>query len=454
MMKKFFNPKSIAVIGASHTKGKVGYEILKNFVLGSYKGKIYPVNPDITPILDQKVYSSVKKIPGKVDLAIIAVPGPIVPKVLKECVQKKVEAVIIISAGFSETGKKGRELEEECKKIIANSNTRVLGPNCIGVYDPYSGVDTLFLSQERLGRPKEGTIAFITQSGAVGSTLLDWLSEEKGGISKFISYGNAMDIDENDILEFLSKDRRTKVIVFYLEGIETDGRRFIKVSKKITRKKPVIVLKAGKTGKGIKAVFSHTGSLAGVAEIYSAVFKQTGITEASNWQELFDFAKAFLQPLPKGKKVAIITDGGGFGVLAVDECERQGLQLVEPSSKLKNKLKKKMPPYVILHNPIDLTGDANAERFAIAIEECLKEYDAVIAITLFQVPTLEKEIVDLIIELSKKYRKPILCCAAGGKFTRRLSTILEMNGIPVYPTPEQAVRSLAVLARYSEWIRR
>jgi len=454
MMENFFNPKSVAIIGASHTPGKIGYAILENFVLGKYKGRIYPINPDTTPILDQKVYPSVKKIPEKIDLAIVAVPAPIVPKILKECVDKKIEAVIIISAGFSEIGKEGKEIEDKCKKIIAKTKTRVLGPNCIGVYDSSTAMDTLFLSRERLGRPREGSIAFITQSGAVGSTILDWLSEEKMGISKFVSYGNAMDIDENDILEFLSKDKNTKVIVFYLEGIETDGRKFMEVSKKTTRRKPIIILKAGKTEEGTKAVVSHTGALAGSTEIYSAVFKQTGIIEANSWQELFDFAKSFSQPLPRGKKVAIITDGGGFGVLATDECERQGLQLLEPSYNLKRKLRKKMPSYVILHNPIDLTGDATAERYAVAIEECLKEYDAIIAITLFQVPTLEEEVVNAITNLSKKHKKPILCCAAGGRFTKRLVSVLETSGIPVYSTPEQAVKALAAMTKYSEWLKK
>jgi len=454
MMEKFFNPKSVAIIGASHTPGKIGYSILENFVSGGYKGEVYPVNPDTTPILNKKVYPSLKQIPEKIDLVVIAVPAAFVPKVLKECIQKKIESIIIISAGFSENGKNGKLLENRCKKIISRTKTRVIGPNCIGVYDPYTATDTLFLSRERLGRPKQGNIAFITQSGAVGSTILDWLSEEKIGVSKFVSYGNAMDVNETDILEFLSKDENTKVIVFYLEGVASDGRKFIEIAKKTTMNKPVIILKAGKTEKGTKAVVSHTGSLAGSAEIYSSVFKQSGVIEAGSWQELFDFAKIFSQPLPKGRKVAIVTDGGGFGVLAADECERQGLQLQEPNDELKDKLKKEMPSYVSLHNPIDLTGDANSDRYALAIEECLKEYDAVVVITLFQVPTLEEKVVDVIIDLSKKYKKPVLCCAAGGKFTKKLIAILEANSMPVYSTPEQAIKSLAVMVKYSEWLKK
>jgi len=454
MMKSFFSPQSVAIIGASHTPGKLGSVIFENFVKG-FGGRVYPVNVDPTPILGREVFPSIKQIPEKIDLAVIAIPSLAVPKVLKECVEKKIESVIIISAGFSEIGKEGKELEEKCKKIIKGKKTRVIGPNVIGIYDSSTNVDTLFLSRERMGRPKQGSISFISQSGAVGSTILDWLSEEKIGISKFISYGNAMDVNETDLIEFLAKDEKTKVIVVYLEGIKSEGKKFIETVKRVTKKKPVIILKSGKTEKGARAVASHTGSLAGSAKIYSSVFKQTGVIEANSWEELFDFARAFSQPLPKNNRVAIITDGGGFGVLATDECERQNLQLAEPSEKLKNSLKKRFPPYVILHNPIDLTGDATAERYRVAMEECLSsnEYDGIIAITLFQVPTLEEKITDILIEM-KKFKKPILCCATGGRFTRRLTEILESNGLSVYPSPERAVRSFNSLVKYANWLKK
>lgn len=454
-MEKFFNPKTVAVIGASHTPGKIGYVILENFVK-KFTGKVYPVNIDTIPILNHEVFPSVKKIPEPIDLAVIAVPAPVVPSVLKECVEKRVEAVVIISGGFSESGEEGKKLEERCKQIIKKTRTRVIGPNCVGIMDNFSNVDMLFFTEQRLMRPKEGNIAFISQSGAFGSTVLDCLAEEKIGISKFISYGNAMDLNECDLLEFLAKDEKTKVITFYLEGVK-DGKRFIQVAKKVSRLKPVIVLKAGKTAAGTKAVASHTASLAGEYKIYSSVFKQTGVIEGSNWEEVFDFAKAFSsQALPKGKNVAVITNGGGFGVLASDECERQGLQLVEPSEGIKKSLKKVFPSYVIVHNPIDLTGDATVERYAVALEECLKgeDYDGIVLIILFQIPTLEEKIVDVVIELEKKYRKPILCCAAGGRYTKRLIEKMEANGISVYQTPERAVKTLAALARYSEWMKK
>jgi len=450
----FFDPKSVAIIGASHTPGKIGYAILANFIGAGFERKIYPVNPDTKPILGLKVYKSVLDIPDDLDLVVVVVPAAIVPNVLKECVKKKIEAITIISAGFSEIGEEGKKLEIKCKKIIEGVYTRILGPNCVGIYDPYTNVDTLFLSRERCGRPKEGNISFISQSGAVGSTILDWLSEQNIGISKFISYGNAMDIDDCDLLEYLGDDKDSSVITAYLEGIEASGQKFMRIAKKVTKKKPIIILKAGGTETGMKAVFSHTGSMAGSEKIYSAAFKQTGIIEADSWEELFDFARAFsTQPLPKGKRIAIITDGGGFGVLATDEADRQGILLPEPSEKLKKEMRKVTPSYASLHNPIDLTGDADANRYKVTIEACLRsnEYDGVIAITLFQVPTLEKSVVDEVIKLHKKYKKPLLACAAGGKFTEELSEKLVKGGVPVYPTPERAVKAMKALVNYKQW---
>jgi acetyl coenzyme A synthetase (ADP forming)-like protein len=455
MMEKFFSPKSVAVIGASHIPGKIGYVIFENLVR-KFGGKVYAVNINTIPILDREVFPSVKKIPDEVDLAIIVIPAQFVPRVLKECVEKKIGAVIIISAGFSESGEAGRKIEEECRRVVGKSRTRVMGPNCIGILDNSSNIDTLFLSEHRLGRPTKGNIAFVSQSGAFGSTVLDCLAEERIGISKFISYGNAMDLNECDFIEYLATDKDTKVITLYLEAVK-DGKRFIQTAKRISKSKPIILLKAGKTAAGTKAVASHTASLAGEYRVYSSVFKQTGIIEGASWEEIFDFAKAFSkQPLPTGRNVMIITDGGGFGVLASDECERLGLLLPEPTDEMKKRLRKMFPSHVILHNPIDLTGDATAERYATALEECLKskQYNGVILITLFQIPTLEEKIVEMISELAKKHGKPVLCCAAGGRFTARLSERLEANGIPVYPTPERVVKAFAALARYSEWLKK
>ncbi|MFH8080362.1 MAG: CoA-binding protein [Candidatus Aenigmatarchaeota archaeon] len=445
-MHSFFNPKSVAVIGASREENKLGHIIFRNFFENGFR-KLYPINPNAEEILGVKCYKSILDVKEKIDLAIIVVPAKIVPQVLTECVKKKTPSVIIISSGFSEIGDEGKKIEEQLKQIIAKSGTRVIGPNCIGIYDAYSRVDTLFLSKDRCGRPGKGNISFISQSGAVGSTILDIFYSSGIGISKFISYGNGMDVSEAELLEYLGKDKTTKVIIAYIEGLKSDGRKFLEKAKKA--KKPIIVLKSGKGEKGAKAVSSHTGSLAGERKIYSAAFKQFGIIEADDWEELLDYSVAFsTQPKPRGKRVVIITDGGGFGVLAADKAEELGLLLPEPSQKLKEKLSKRMPNYVSLHNPIDLTGDANAERYSIALNECLssKEYDGAIVITLFQVPTLEEKVVDYIIE-ARKFKKPLLVCSVGSNFTQARNQKLIKAGIPVYPTPERAVKAFHALTK-------
>lgn len=450
MLKSFFEPKAVAIIGASHTPGKIGYEILKNFVKGGFEGKIYPVNPNVKPIMELKVYSSVGRIPGPVDLAVIATPAKTVPGLLKECVEKRVAAVVIVSGGFSETGKSGAELESKLKKIIKGSKTRLLGPNCLGVYDPYSKVDTLFNPRERMGRPTTDGVGFISQSGSVGITILDHMAQERIGISKFISYENAADIDETDSIEFLGKDEQTKLIVLFLEGVK-NGRRFMDVARKVTKKKPIIVLKGGKTKAGNRAVASHTGSLAGSSKIYSGAFKQAGLLEANEWDDLFDFTKAFFQPVPKGKRFAIITNGGGFGVLAADACESLSIELPELPEDIKERMKKIVPPHIILSNPLDLTGSSTTEWYEAAMEECLKssEFDGILLITILSTPMLGEDITDAIIRM-KKYNKPIICCTIGGPFTMNIIRILEAEGIPVYPTPERAVQSMVALARHSE----
>ncbi len=444
MLSEFFNPSSVAVIGASHKKGKIGHTIFNNFSNGTFSGKIYAVNQDSTPIDDNRVYQSVKDIPGNVDLAVIATPAKTVPSILKECVEKNVKSAIVISSGFSETGKDGSALEEECKGILKGSGMRVMGPNGLGVYNSSNGVDTMFLPEEKMGRPKKGGISIISQSGAIGASMLDWLSEQSIGVSKFVSYGNAMDVNELDILEYLSEDDSTKVIVAYMEGIKCDGKRFIKTVKKISRRKPVIVLKSGKTDVGKEAASSHTGSLAGHSEVYSAAFKQAGMIETDNWIEMFDMAQAFAcQPLPRGNKLLIVTNGGGFGVLAADEAARSGVVLKNPSKGMKDILKDELPGYASLKNPIDIMGDADSERYERVIKEGLKEYDGVLVIVVFQTVSMDDGIIRKLSDISEKSDKPIFLCAAGGKYTSEMSKKMRDSGIPVYVNPERAVNAFS-----------
>lgn len=451
-LAEFFKPRSVAIVGASHTPGKVGNVLVDNFSV--FDGDVYYVNRDTSPINGKGVYESVTKIPGSVDLAVIAVPAKFVPGVISDCKKKGIGHVIIISSGFSETGQRGSDAEEEIRKILKQGKIRAIGPNVVGVLDTYSKVDTIFLPKNRMGRPGRGKISFITQSGAVGSTVLDFFSEEGIGVSKFISYGNAMDVNETDLLEYLGTDDRTRVIACYIEGIKSSGHDFMKTSSKVSMRKPIIVLKGGKTDRGTRAVSSHTGSLAGSSRIYSAAFKQSGIVEAADWEEMFDFSKAFaMQPLPKGDRLMIVTNGGGFGILAVDEAERRGLKLDDPSKASVKKISGMLPPYASIHNPIDLAADSNSEKYHEIVDTLASQYDGFVLISLLQVPSVEEGVAEVIVSL-QKFGKPILAVAAGSGFTKKVARSIENGGVPVYPTPERAVRSFKALLDYSKFVSR
>ncbi|MFH0929127.1 MAG: CoA-binding protein [Candidatus Aenigmatarchaeota archaeon] len=449
-LNKFFNPSSIAVIGASRTPGEIGYTILENLKF-SFKEKIYPINPNAGEILGLTAYSSVLDIEEPIDLAVIAVPAEIVKDVLLECKQKKIGAVVIISSGFSEIGEKERELE--LKNILKNSKMRVIGPNCIGVYK--NELDMIFFPRNKLKRPPSGSISFITQSGAFGSILLDTMAYNGIGVSKFISIGNKIDVNEIDLINYLEKDLKTRCIAIYLESV-SDGEEFIKVAKRTVKSKPIVVFKAGKTEKGNEAVASHTGSLAGSAKIYSAAFKQAGIIEAQDSEEIFDFAKVLAnQPVMKDKKIAIVTDGGGFGIVATDAAVKYGLDLAEFEENTVKALKKALPAYGIAKNPVDLTGDANVERYQKALEAVLKDKNVsgVVCIALMQLPTLTDEIISVIRDC-KMAGKPITVCSAGSDYVMERNRKLEMYGVPVYPTPERAVNALKVPYQYGKILKK
>ncbi len=440
-----FRPKSVAVIGASRTPGKIGYAILESVKM-SFSGKIYPINPEAADIMGLTAYTSVLKVEEPIDLAVIAVKAEKVKEVILECKKKKIKAAIIISSGFSEIGNKEGELE--LKK--AGKDIRILGPNCLGVFAPKE-MDTLFMPHERLKRPKEGGIGFISQSGAFGSALIDLAASEGIGISKFVSIGNKIDINETEMIDYLGKDPSTRAIAVYLESI-TDGKAFVNVAKKVSKRKPIVAIKAGKTKAGTEAVASHTGSLAGEAEIYAAAFEQAGIIEAKTSEEVFDFSKALAnQPALKDNKIAIVTDGGGFGILAADTAENCGLELVQLDDKSLTGLRQFLPIYASLKNPIDLTGDSTSERYRKALDIVFKDKNVsgVVVIALLQIATLDEKITD-ILRNCKLYGKPFVVCATGGEYTQKKALILESFGIPVYPTPERAVKAMCALRDYGK----
>jgi acetyl coenzyme A synthetase (ADP forming)-like protein len=446
-LKYIFQPNSVAVIGASRDPTKIGHVLFRNFLESGFLGKVYPINPNVDYILDEKCYPSIIDVPGEVDCAIIAVPAQVVPKVLKECGEKGVKSAIGISSGFAEVG--NYALEEEVRNICLENNIALIGMNCLGIINPETRVDCIFLPMYKLKRPKLGNIAFIAQSGAVGSCVIDLAADLGVGISKFVSYGNATVINECDLLEYLLEDKRTKIIAAYFETIK-DGKRFIKVASEVTKKKPIIAIKAGKTASGAKAAKSHTAAMAGDAEVYSAVFKQTRVIEVESLTDLFDYSKVFLQPPPKNNRVAIITNGGGVGVLTTDWAEKNGLKLAEFSEETKKKLREKLPNYVNIANPLDLAGDADSERYALALSLLLDDenVDAIIVILLFQTVSLDSNVNDIVISASNQKKKPIVVISIGGEYATYNKKILEEQGVPTYTSPYVATGSLAKLTWY------
>ncbi len=446
----FFNPKRVAIIGASRHPRKVGHVIFRNFLEGKFKGEVFPVNPNADDILGHRCYDSVSQIKEKIDLAVITIPAQIVPRAIEECGRKKIKSVIIVTGGFKEIG--NIELERDVEKKLKKHGIRGIGVNCLGVFDPYSGVDTIFLPSYKLERPGKGGISFITQSGAIGSVILDWMAMKGYSISKFISYGNATDIDEAELIEYLVRDKKTKVICIYLEGVRR-GRTFYELIKKNSKKKPIIILKAGLTAEGSKAVSSHTGSLAGAKEIYGAVFKQSGAIQAHDLEQLFDFARVLsTQPKPNGNRVQVITDGGGFGILTVDALINNGMVLADMRPQTHKLLEKHVPRHVVIKNPIDLTGDTDSERYRIAIEASLNDpnVDMIAVITLFQVPSLTPDIVEVVAEANAKNKKPIIAIAAGGRYTEVLKKSLESYGVPTFSYPDRAAEALRALCEYGK----
>ena len=450
LLRKLFNPESVAIVGASTHEGKIGHILVKNLLTYDYPGKIFPINPKASEILGLKAYSSLKNIPERVDLAIIAVKPVDVLETIKICGEKNIEAAIVISAGFKETGPKGAKLEQELKKLAKENGIRILGPNCLGLIDTHSKLNASFAT----GMPEQGEIGFFSQSGAMCVAILDWVLGEKIGFSKFISLGNKTDISEIDMLIALGEDKNTKVILGYLEGIE-NGPAFIQVAQEVSKKKPIVIIKAGVTSAGAKAVSSHTGSLAGSESAYQAAFKQSGVIRAKTINELFNYALAFVkQPLPKGPRVAILTNSGGPGIIAADACDQSALQLVRLNSETAEKLRSFLPPVASFVNPIDIIGDAHFDRYDQALKVLLEasNVDAVIVI-LTPTATIEiKETAKAVVKHAQKTNKPILCSFMGKMQVEKGVRYLKKHGIPNYLCPEDAVMVLEKMWQRQHWL--
>lgn len=450
-----FNPRSISLIGAAHTEEKLGGVILKNLL--KFRGRVYPVNPRYTELMGLKTYSSLAKIPESIDLSVIIRPASEMPEILKEH-KGRAKCGIIVSAGFAEIGED--RLQNEIKKIAREIGIRILGPNCMGVYNPYQRLDTFFLSRERLKRPKMGNVAVVSQSGAILSCLFGAIKDANIGLSKAVNYGNAVDIDESDLLEYLTHDEYSDVVISYIESIG-DGRKFIERARVLSEKKSFIVLKSGKGSSGQAAAYSHTGRLAGRYEVFNSILRQFSIKEAMDFDELVDTTKAISyqgtfkkSPLPPftkgglggiGNRVLIITNGGGSGVLAADACMRQGLDVAKlPEDKI-GKLGQIFPYFYTINNPLDLTAQVRNEDYIIALNELKDDYEGFIVIALTGVMGITEKLGVMMKNLKEDINKPIVFHAAYDGVSRKLTAILEKAGIPVYPSPERAVRGLKAL---------
>jgi len=444
-LEKFFNPKSVAIIGASKKPNTVGFGLVKNILAGQRLRKIYFVNPFERIIAGKKTFKSILDIKNSVDLAIIAVPAKIVAQVSQECTKKGISGAIIVSAGFAELGMEGKKLEEEVKKIFTDNNIPFIGPNCLGIIKPLMKLNATFAP----AFPKAGDIAFLSQSGALIDSVIGQSAIENYGFSSIVSYGNEAGIDLPEFLEWAGQDSKTKTIVLYIEGLK-DGKKFFETAKKITKTKPIIVLKGGKSQKTQQTVSSHTGALAGDNEIYSAMFKQAGILELESLQDLFDVAKALSWQPRCQNGIAIITNGGGAGVLAADYCDKFKVLLPDLSTKTKDDINNspKMHRGWSNNNPIDIVGDALSDRYKLAIDTVLKQNDinGLIVIQTTQIMTESLKNAKAIIQAKKRWpKKPIITIFMGGISDKKAIELLEKNKIPNYSDPIRAIKSLKSL---------
>ena len=450
MLEVFCNPRGVAVVGASPSPGKLGHAVLQNVIQYGYKGPVYPINPTAKEILGLPAYPNVGAIPGPVDLAIVLVPAKAVPGVIEECGQKGIGGAVVISAGFREVGREGRQLEQQLLENARRHNMRIVGPNVLGIIDTVAGLNASFAA----GMPRRGHIAFMSQSGALCTSILDMALGQGIGFSRFYSIGNKADLNEIDFLRAWSEDPETNVVVAYLEGI-TNGAEFMKVARDVTRRKPVVSIKSGTTSAGSRAASSHTGTLAGSEKAYDAAFKQVGIVRAGSVQDLFDYAQAFArQPLPENDAVAIVTNAGGPGIMASDAVERMGMHLASLTPEVQQRLRAALPAAASVVNPIDVLGDAPADRYALAIEAALGDPNVGIVLVVLtpQTSTQIPETAEVLGKLSQKYKKPSFAAFMGDVAIRPSLEILAQYSVPNYQVPERAVAAVAAMWGRRHWL--
>jgi 3-hydroxypropionyl-CoA synthetase (ADP-forming) len=452
-MDLFFDAKSIALIGASPEQGKVGNSVLESLVKHEYKGKVFPVNAKgYSEIMGKRAYKSLDDIKEQIDVVVVTVDLKFVPDLLMACGRKGIHNMVVISGGGKELGGERAAIEQQIKELSSRLKIRIIGPNCIGVFNGENRLDCAFQGHERMLRPKKGDVAFLSQSGTVGIAFME--TSDAFGMSKMISYGNRSDVDEADMIWYLSEDPTTKVIGLYVEGFG-DGRKFMNSAKKVIteRKKPLVVFKNGRSSRGAKQAASHTGSLGGSYMVVKGAFDQAGIISVDSYEELTGSLKALTwQPVPKGNRIAMVTNGAGPIIAAIDHFERLGLRIAEIGDQTKNLLREHYPPTYVIGNPCDITGSASADDYRFAIQAFIDDpnVDIIMPWFVFQDDPLEETIVDVLADFQKQKQKPILAGAMGGPFTEKVSRRIEDANVPVYFSVITWVTAAASLAKWSK----
>jgi len=443
--KRMLNPKTVALIGASEKEGSVGRAILENLLLAKNR-KIFPVNPSKTTVLEVQSFPDIARVPEPVDLAVIATPARTVPEVVEQCGKAGVPGIVIISAGFREIGEEGKRLEDQIREIRKKYGMRIIGPNCVGIIRPNVDLNASFLK----ARPEKGNIAFISQSGALGSAILDWAVNARIGFSMFASLGSMIDMDFGDLIDFLGDDPDTRSIMIYMESVG-NAKKFMSAARGFARTKPIIVVKPGRFAESAKAALSHTGAMASDDEVYDAAFKRAGVVRVKEVGDLFNSATVLdSKHLPRGRRLGIVTNAGGPGVMATDELIELGGQLAKLSDENVKKLNQVLPPYWSKGNPIDVLGDADVARYVNALTACLddSEVDGILVAYTPQGAAKPTDLARSIAEIAKNAWKPIITTWMGGEGVREARAVFAENSIPTYETPEDAVKTYLYMYKY------
>lgn len=447
---KFFEAQSVAVVGASSTPTKIGYQVLDSLANHEYQGKVYPINPNRSEIMGLPAYPSLEDLPEAVDLAVATIALASVPDVIKQCGARGVHNLVIISGGGKELGGESQAMEELIRKLALEEGVRIVGGNCIGVFDGRTRLDTFFQGHDRMVRPPLGPVALMVQSGTVGAALLEDL--QIPGVAKFVSYGNKIDVDEADMLAYLKDDPTTRVMGCYIEGLE-DGRRLLAAARDATASKPVVVFKPGRSKEAAAASISHTGTFGGTYKVYEGAFRQTGMIPVNSYEEFRAALKALaMQPPAGGGRVAMISNGAGTMVQAMDLMGEMGLTMRPLSPESLDALRSAYPPYFVVQNPLDVTGSATSEHYRVGIEILMEDpnVDVVCPWFVFQDSPLDEGIVDVLAEIAEKHEKPLFCGATGGPYTEKMSRRIEERGVPVFPSVREWVSAAAASCRWGK----